>query len=89
VYKWQQGNTGRQLGELDHAERENDMELKGDVEESKLHRMATVHDFLEMCQGSQNLCGTQMESQAQSMQITPIGYILDTDEIIKASWLNL
>jgi len=28
------------------------MELKREAEEKKLHRMAKVHDFLEMWQGS-------------------------------------
>jgi len=48
--------------------------------------MAKVHDFLEMWQGSQNLRATQNESRAQNKQITAIGYILDTEEIVKASW---
>jgi hypothetical protein len=56
------------------------------VEEKKLHRMAKVHDFLEMWQGSQNLRATQKETSAQIKQMTTVGYILDTDEIVKASW---
>jgi len=48
--------------------------------------MAKVHDFLEMWQGSQNLRATQKESRAQNKQMTAVGYISDTEEIVKASW---
>jgi hypothetical protein len=48
--------------------------------------MAKVHDFLEMWQGSQNLCAAQKESRAQNNQMSAIGYISDTEEIIKVSW---
>ena len=48
--------------------------------------MAKVHDFLEMWQSRQNLRATQKESCAQNKQMTAIGYILDTEEIVKASW---
>jgi len=47
-----------------------------------------AHDFLEMWQGSQNLHATQNESHAQTKQMTAVGYISDTEEIIKASWSN-
>jgi len=60
--------------------------MKKDVEEWILHRMAKVHDCLEMWQGSQNLRATQKESRAQNKQMTAVGYISDTEEIIKASW---
>jgi len=46
---------------LDTAETENDSELKKEVEVRKLHRMAKVHNFLEMWQGCQNLRTTQNE----------------------------
>jgi hypothetical protein len=65
---------------------ENDSEMKKEAEEWKLHRMAKVHDFLEMWQGSQNLRATQKESQAQNKQMTAVGYISDTEEIVKSSW---
>jgi len=61
--------------------------MKNEAEERKFHRMAKVHNFLEMWQGSQNLCATQKESRAQKKQMTAVEYILDTDEIVKASWL--
>jgi hypothetical protein len=64
------------------------MEMKREAEETKLHRMAKVHDFLEMLQGSQTLRATQKESCAQNKQITAVGYISDTEEIVKASWSN-
>jgi len=34
--------------ELDNANTENDSQMKKEAEERKLHRMAKVHDFLEM-----------------------------------------
>jgi len=47
--------------------------------------MAKVHDFLEMWQGSQNLHATQKKSCAQNKQMTAVGYIPDTEEIVKSS----
>jgi hypothetical protein len=41
---------------------------------------------LEMWQGSQNLCATQKEFYAQTMPITAVGSISDTEEIIKVCW---
>jgi len=73
---------------LDIAETENDLEMMKEVEERKLHRMAKVHNFLEMWQGSQNVHATQKESHAQIKQMTALGYISDTQETIKASWSN-
>jgi len=72
--------------ELDKTNTENKMEIKIEVEEPKLPRMAKVQDILEMLQGSQNLRATQKESCAQNKQMTAVGYILDTEEIVKASW---
>jgi hypothetical protein len=60
--------------------------MKKEAEERKLHRMAKVHDFLEMWQGSQNLCATQKESRTHNKQMTAVEYILDTKEIVKSSW---
>jgi len=62
------------------------MEIKREAEEKKLHGMAKVHNLLEMWQGSQNLRATQKESHAQNKQMTAIGYISYTKEIVKASW---
>ena len=62
----------------------NDLEMKKEAEERKLHRMAKVHNFVEMRQGSQNLRATQTESRAQNKQMTAVGYILDPEDIIKA-----
>ena len=50
--------------------------------------MAKVHYFLEMWQGSQNLRATQKEFHAHNRQITAVGYISDTEEMVKASWSN-
>ena len=72
--------------ELHTMTTENDSEIKKEVEERKPHRMAKVHNLLEMWQGSQNLHATQKESRAQNKQMTAVGYISDTEEIVKASW---
>jgi hypothetical protein len=63
---------------LDTTEAEHNIQLQREAEERKLHRMAKVHDILEMWQGSQNIRATQRESRAQNTQNTAIGYILDT-----------
>jgi len=67
---------------------DNDMEMKREAEEMMLHRMAKIHDFLEMWQGRQSLRATQKESRAHTKQMTAIGYISDTEEIIEESWSN-
>jgi len=72
--------------ELDTMNTENNSTMRKEAEERKLHRMAKVHNFLEMWQGSQNLCATQRESRAQYRQMPAVGYIPDTEEIVKASW---
>jgi len=72
--------------ELDNANTESDSEMQKEAEEWKLHRMAKVHDFLEMWQVSQNLRATQKESRAQNKQMAAVGYISDTEVIVKASW---
>jgi len=72
--------------ELDTTNTENDSEMKKEVEERILHRMAMVHDCLEMWQCSQSLRATQKESHAQNKQMSAMWYILDTEEIVKAYW---
>jgi len=62
------------------------MEMKIEAEQKMLHPMAKVHYCLKMWQGSQNLQATQIESHAQTEQMTAVGYISDTEEIVKASW---
>jgi len=89
VSQFARANGGILAGDnpvFDTMNTENNSEMKQEAEERKLHRMAKVHDFLEMWQGSQNLWGTQKESRAQNMQMTAVGYISDTEEIVKASW---
>jgi len=51
--------------------------------------MAKIHNVLEMWQGSQNLHATQKKSRTENKQMTAIGYISDTVEVVKASWLNI
>jgi hypothetical protein len=67
---------------VDLAETDNDFELKKDTEERNLHRMAKVHDILEISQGSQNLHTTQNKSRMQNNQMAAAGYISDTEQII-------
>jgi len=64
---------------LDAVKPENDSEIKKELEERTLHRMAKVHNFWEMWQGSQNLCPTKKKSRTQKKQMTAVGYILDTE----------
>jgi len=85
-------NNGSLAGDnpvLDSSSTDNDMEMKREAEEKKFHRMAKVHDCVELWQGSQNLRATQKESRARNKQMTAVGYILDTEEIVKASWSNI
>ena len=56
-------------------EPKNDLEMKREAEERKLHTMAKVHDFLEMWEGSHTLYAIQKEFWALNMQLTAIGYI--------------
>jgi hypothetical protein len=72
--------------ELNSTNTENNSDMKKEVEETKLHRMAKIHDILERWQGSQNLGATQKESQARNKQMTAVGFISDTQVIVKASW---
>jgi len=67
---------------------DNDMEMKREAEEKKLHRMAKVHDFLEIWQGSQTPRATQKESNTQNRQISAVGSISDTEEIVNGSCSN-
>jgi len=71
---------------LDMTNTENNLEMKKEGEERQLSRMAKVHDLLEMRQGSQDLHATQNECHTQNQQITALGYIPDTEEIVEASW---
>jgi len=71
--------------ELDTTNTENNSEMKQEVEDRKLHRMAKVHNFLEMWQCNQNLRTGQKESHVQNKHFTAIGYISHTEEIVQAS----
>jgi len=56
VRKFAQANNRISVADnplLDTRNTENDSEMKNEVEERKFHRMAKVHDCLEMWQGSQ------------------------------------
>jgi len=45
--------------DLDAMIIENDLEMKKEVEKRKFHRMAKVHEILEMLEGSQDPRATQ------------------------------
>jgi len=82
-------NNGMLAGtdpELDTTNTENDSEMKKEAEERKLHRMAKVHYIMDMWQGSQNLRATRKESRVQNRQMTAMGFLSHTEEIVKASW---
>jgi len=71
--------------EFDTTITENTSDMKKDVEKITMHRMAKVHDVLEMWQGSQKLRATQKEFRCQNKQMTTMGYISDTKEMVKVS----
>jgi len=82
-------NTGTLAGDdpaLDTTNKDNDSELKREAEEGRLCRLANVHDFLSMWQGSQNLPATQQTWYAQLKRMAAVGYSSDTEEINSASW---
>jgi len=85
VWQFAGPNNGILVGDcavLDSMETENELHMKKQAEERILHRMAKVHDCLEMWQGSQNLRATQKEFHTQNRQMTTVWYISDTNGII-------
>jgi len=74
---------------FDTTNTENDFEIKRGADERTLHRMAMVHNILVMWQGSENWDATQKESCTQQKQMTAIGSISFTEEIVKASWSKI
>ena len=48
--------------------------------------MAKVQNLLELSQGSQKLHASPKESRAENKQMTAVGYICDTKEIVRALW---
>jgi len=89
VRQFARANPGILAGdnlESDTTITENNSEMKKEAEDRKLHRTAKVQDVLVMWQGRQNLRVTQKESRAQNQQMTAVGFILDTEDIVNASW---
>jgi hypothetical protein len=62
----------------------NDAEIMLEDQENRLHRMAKVHNFLEIWQGSENLHSTQKAACVQHLQMTAMGYISDVEETVKS-----
>jgi hypothetical protein len=52
--------------ELDNTKTENSSEMKNEPEETELHKLTKVHNFLEMWQASHNLYATQKQSHIQT-----------------------
>jgi len=91
VRQFTQANIGLLAGNhpaLDTTSADNDIEMQGEAEEKKLHWMAKVYDIVEMWQDMENLWATQKESCGHNEQMTAVGYISDTAEIVKASMSN-
>jgi len=64
IRQFARANDGLQAGAdpvLDNTSTDNDVGKKREEEQRKLHRMAKVHDFLQMWQGCQNLRATQKD----------------------------
>ena len=64
---------------------ENDFEMKTHAEERKLHRLAKVHNSVDMWQGNETLYATQKGSRARNRLMEAVRCISDPQEIIKAS----
>jgi hypothetical protein len=64
---------------------ETNSEMKNEVLEWTLYRIAKVNDFLERWQGSQNQCPTLKVSDTSNKQMPAVEYILDREEIVNAS----
>jgi len=45
---------------------DNDLQMKGEAEDTTLHRMAKLQDLLEMWRDSQNVRATQKESYPEN-----------------------
>jgi hypothetical protein len=73
---------------LDAPDSEYDKELKREIEERTLHRMAKIQNVVEMWKGCQHLHDTLTESHTEDTRMTAIGYILDAEEIVTTSWTN-
>jgi hypothetical protein len=71
---------------LHSRENEYDLKLMWDADERQFHRMAMVYNVLEIWQSSQNQPAIQKELCSQNKQMTAVGYISDTADILKASW---
>jgi len=74
---------------LDSMETENNSEIENEADDTSLHRMANDRGFLEMWQGSTTLQAAQKESRTQDKQMPAVGFISDTEKIIKVSWSNI
>jgi len=91
VRQFAQTNSGLLAGDdrvLHPDSTYNDKEVKKEAEDKRLHRMAKVRDFWEIWKGSQTLLATPKKSRALHNHLNAVGYISDTEEIVKASRSN-
>jgi len=65
---------------------ENDLKAQREPEQRQLYQIAKVNEFLEILLGYHNLCAAQTEYHSLIKQMTAIGYISTTEEIVTASW---
>jgi len=70
---------------FDTTNTENNLEMNKEPEEKTLNRMAKIHDFLEMWQGSQKLHATRKEYRTDNQQMTAVRYISEMEEIVVTS----
>jgi len=62
------------------------MAMEIQVEEMLMHQMANIHDVLEMLPRCQNLHATQNKPRHHNKQMTALGYISETEEIMQECW---
>jgi len=63
--------------------------MNKEAEQRPLHRIANVHNFLQIWQDSRNQYATQMKSRAQNRKVAAVGDILDTEEMLTAFLFSL
>jgi hypothetical protein len=80
------GETSRNVV-VDQFAQANNRLLAGDeAEQTKLHRIAKVHNLLKMWQSSHNLRAARKESRTLNHQMTAVRYISDTKDTVRACW---
>ena len=81
------GLLASNTGQINSSIPDNDSKNKKVAAQSNLYQMAKVNDFLVIWQGSENLYTIQKTLHTQNKHMTAMGYIPDTVEIVRVSWL--